>query len=422
MGDRGIDHVTCLGCGCSCDDVTVTVRENRIVGIHPSCALGRAWFGDGQVPGEIRSQGRSVTLEEALTHAAAELTGHGRCLVYLAPDVTSQAQRAAVAIADLLNAGVDCATSSTAAQGLLTAQRRGRASATLGELRNRGDVFLFWGVNPLARYPRFLERYALEPIGTHVANGRRGRQVIAVSIGADESVPGADLVLTVDAGDEIIALSLMRASILGHDIPGTSAVAPLAREIAGRLAQARYAVVVHDAEPTAEPRNPLRAEALMGLTQALNGPTRAALCGLRAGGNRVGAEAVLTWQTGYPLAVDFRRGYPQYTPGDRGVTRMMARGYGAALVVGSPVHDDAPGTAFSEISTVVIGPRASEAPFTPQVVIDTGIAGIHEAGTAYRMDEVPLRLRPFLDGPPSVSQVLTALHQSLQRVVSKQRP
>jgi formylmethanofuran dehydrogenase subunit B len=420
MGDRGIEHVTCLGCGCSCDDVTVTVRENRIVRIHPSCALGRAWFGDGQVPGETRSQGRSVTLEEALTHAAAELIGHGPCLVYLGPDLTSQAQRAAVAIADLLKAGVDCATSSTAAQGLLAAQRRGRAGATLGELRNRGDVFLFWGVNPLARYPRFLERYALEPVGTHVSNGRRERQVIAASIGADESVPGADLVLTIDPGDEITTLSLMRASILGHDISATSAVAPLARDIAGRLAGARYAVVVHDAEPTAEPRNPLRAEALVAFTQALNGPTRAALCSLRAGGNRVGAEAVLTWQTGYPLAVNFRRGHPQYTPGDRGLARMMAGGYGAALVVGSLVPDDA--TAFSQICTVVIGPRASEAPLTAQVAIDTGIAGIHEAGTAYRMDEVPLRLRPFLEGPRSVSQVLTALHQSLERALSKPRP
>ena len=36
----------------------------------------------------------------------------------------------------------------------LPAQRRGRATATLGEISNRADVLLFWGVDPAERYPR----------------------------------------------------------------------------------------------------------------------------------------------------------------------------------------------------------------------------------------------------------------------------
>jgi formylmethanofuran dehydrogenase subunit B len=61
------------------------------------------------------------------------------------------------------------------------------------------------------------------------------------------------------------------------------------------------------------------------------------------------------------------------------------------------------------MSTVVIGPRASEARFTTRVAIDTGVAGIHEGGTAYRTDEVPLRLRPPLPGGRSAVEVLAAL-------------
>lgn len=418
MSERRIEHVTCLGCGCSCDDVTVTVRENRILEATPLCALGKAWFGDGQVPGEVRSGGRSVSLDQALADAAAELASHRPCLVYLGPDLTSQAQRAAVAVADLLEAAVDGSTSSSAATGLLTAQRRGRAGATLGEIRNRGDVFLFWGVDPAARYPRFLERYALEPVGTHIPEGRRGRRVISVSVGADQALQDADLTFAVEPGDEIAVLSLMRAAILGHRVAG-SPVGGLAREIAGHLAAARYAVVVHDSEPTAEERNPLRVEALVALAQALNGPTRAALCSLRTGGNQVGAEAVLTWQTGFPFAVDYQRGYPRYLPGDRGLNRLTRRSYQSALVTGSPRLDDAAGQALSAISTVAIGPRASEAAFDPRVVIDTGVAGIHEGGVAYRMDEVPLHLRPVLDPPRSAAEVLAALHRSLRTVLGK---
>jgi formylmethanofuran dehydrogenase subunit B len=409
-----VDHVTCLGCGCGCDDITVTVAEGRIVEATPLCPIGRTWMGDGQVPADVLRAGRAVSIEEALGDAATILVAAaGRCLIYLAPDLSSQAQRMALAIADILRGTVDSATSATAAAGLLAGQRRGRAAATLGEIRNRADALLFWGVDPAQSYPRFLSRYALEPVGTHVPEGRAGRFVISVSVGADKAPAEADLSLELEPSEEITALSFMRASVLGHAIPNASPRLNRAVEIAARLAQARYAVLVHDAEPTAEQRNPLRVEALIALSQVLNQPTRAALCSLRAGGNRAGAEAVLTWQTGYPLAVDYCRGYPRYSPGERGLDRLGTGAFGAVLVVGSPLLDSTR-AGLSETSTLVIGPRASQAPFKARVAIDTGVAGIHEAGTAYRMDEVPLPLRPPLSGARSTAETLRGLMDAIR--------
>jgi formylmethanofuran dehydrogenase subunit B len=82
----------------------------------------------------------------------------------------------------------------------------------------------------------------------------------------------------------------------------------------------------------------------------------------------------------------------------------------AILVVGSA---SALGAAFAAAAggapTVVVGPRASEAPFATRVAIDTGVAGIHEEGIAYRMDDVPLPLRPPLGGPPRSAEVLARL-------------
>jgi formylmethanofuran dehydrogenase subunit B len=410
-----VEHVTCLGCGCGCDDITVTVQEGRIVEAIAACPVGRAWFGDGSGPSEVLRSGKPAALDDALSEAATVLAkSRGRLLVYLAPDVTTQAQRAAVTLADLLRGAVDSATSEAAAGGLLAAQRRGRATATLGEIRNRADVLLFWGVDPSQRYPRFLSRYALEPVGTQVPKGRAGRFAIAVSIGADKGPSGADLTITLEPSEEIAALSLMRAVVLDHPARDLSPNLTRAVGLVGRLTAARYAVLVHDAEPTAEPRNPLRVEGLIALVQALNGPTRAALSSLRAGGNRVGAESVLTWQTGYPFAVDHSRGHPRYMPGDRGLDRLARGGFTAALVVGSPPLDGEVVAALGSIETVTIGPRASQAPFTARVAIDTGVAGIHEAGTAYRMDEVPLSLRPPLTGQRSAVQTLHALTQAVR--------
>jgi formylmethanofuran dehydrogenase subunit B len=389
------------------------VVQDHIGDVAPVCPVGRAWFGDGQVPSRVLSQGGPVTIEQAVERAAHRLAAaKGRCLVYLGLDLSTQAQGAATALADQLNAAVDCATSDTAAAGLTTAQRRGRASATLGEIRNRGDVFLFWGVDPSDRYPRFLARYSLEPAGIQVPEGRRGRYVISASIGDDRGLGGADSTFALGPEEEITALTLMRASVSGNPVTAKSPLATRAAEVAQRLVGARYAVLVHDAEPSAQQRNPLRVEALVALTQALNGPTRASLCSLRGGGNRVGAESMLTWQTGYPFAVDYSLGYPRSQPQRRGLAGVASGRYQASLVVGAIPEEHALG--FSGLSPILIGPRASSAPFDTSVAIDTGVAGIHDQGTAYRMDEVPLPLRPCLVGPRSTVDVLESLAQAVQ--------
>jgi formylmethanofuran dehydrogenase subunit B len=415
--DRRIEHVTCLGCGCGCDDLTVTVSNDRITEVTPACPLGRAWFGDGQVPNQVISDGQPLALDLTIERLAETLVeARGRCLVYLGLDLTSQAQRAALSVADLLEATVDSDTSATAANGLITAQRRGRASATLGEVRNRGDVFLFWGVDPRERYPRFLSRYSVEPVGIQVPDGRRGRYVIAVSIGADQALEAADSRIELPADEEIAALSLIRAAVLGNSIRTTTKTAQAAVLIAEKLKSARYAILVHDAEPTAEARNPLRAEALIALAQALNGPTRAALVSLRAGGNRVGAEAVLTWQTGYPLAVDFTLGYPRYRPDHRGAGLDSDR-YEAVLLLGSLPVNSPTLASLSGLRPAVIGPRASQASFPTSIAIDTGVAGIHDAGTAYRMDELPLALRSCIAGPRAAADVLQQLSRAIHRLI-----
>jgi formylmethanofuran dehydrogenase subunit B len=58
--------------------------------------------------------------------------------VYIAPGVTNEAAREAVALADVLGAALDSVTSDTAMGAILAAQERGRASATLGEAAAAG--------------------------------------------------------------------------------------------------------------------------------------------------------------------------------------------------------------------------------------------------------------------------------------------
>ncbi|MEP6688959.1 MAG: hypothetical protein ABJC36_11475, partial [Gemmatimonadales bacterium] len=81
----GTSSVTCLGCGCACDDLVVEVTDGRITDIAPPCPLGRAWFGDGVVPARILRAGAEAALDSALAEAAETLTAGGEVLVLLAP-------------------------------------------------------------------------------------------------------------------------------------------------------------------------------------------------------------------------------------------------------------------------------------------------------------------------------------------------
>lgn len=407
MTDSPADNAVCLGCGCLCDDVTAAVEGNRIVTLSGACPLGEKWFGDGIFPDEVRIADRPAALDEALAEAALLLSDSpGRLLIYVAGDVTCEAMREAVALADRLRASVDGPTSDTVAEGLLTAQRRGRATGTLGELRHRADLILFWGVDPDLRYPRFMERFVSAPALLALP-----RRLVAVDIGASRG-PGVCLErLSLDPAEEVDALCVMRTAVLEWppaELPRPlAAAADLARRLGG---EAKYVGLVFDAEPKGDEKDEGRTEGFITLTQALNGPTRAAAWGLRAGGNRNGLESVLTWQTGFPFAVDFSRGFPSYAADETAAERLARGRYRSVLVVGSPAAVPA---AFAEhlrgLATVAVGPRAGTAPWSPRVAIDTGAASLHEDGLVLRMDDVPIQARAVLPHARSVTEVLCLL-------------
>ena len=423
-------NATCLGCGCACDDIAVTVRDGRIVEAANACVLGADWFGDGQAPARARVGGQTVSIDEALAVAAGVIAAATRPLVYLAPDLTCEAQREGVALADAIGAALDTVTSDTAWGTILAAQERGRASATLGEGRHRADVVVWWGIDPARRYPRYAERYVPLPIGLHAPDGRASRTVLSVDVGEAPAPADADRRFALPREDEIATLTALRALLLAAAPAAESGAAapadPLAaaiwaraRVLASALAAGRYVWIVADGEraPGVDPSaDQARLSALIALAQALNGPTRSALSLLRAGGNRSGADAVLTAQTGYPLAVDFSRGWPRYRPYDGTAAQLVRRGEVDAFIVIGSAEGLAPdlAAALTAVPAVVIGPGASEvARVRARVAIDTGRAGVHDEGTVLRLDDVALPVRALVAGPPAAAMVVKALTEAV---------
>ena len=218
---------------------------------------------------------------------------------------------------------------------------------------------------------------------------------------------------------EVAILTELTATVSAPD--GRANVTGAAGTLLDALAPGKYVAIVADPERSeAEGRerdasDGGRAGALIALAQALNARTRCALVLLRGGGNRTGADACLTSHTGYPMAIDFARGVPGYRPFEAAAERLARGNVDALLVVGSAAQ--LPQNLLDHLPTdelIVIGPGASATSFAAaDVIIDTGVVGIHEEGTALRMDDVPLPLSAILPGLPTAHSMVERLRRRL---------
>jgi len=151
--------------------------------------------------------------------------------------------------------------------------------------------------------------------------------------------------------------------------------------------------------------------ALLALTTDLNQYTRFVAKPVRGHGNVTGADNVLSWQTGFPFAVNLSRGFPRFNPGEFTTVDLLARGEAdAALIIASDPAANFPKRAIerlAQIPTIALDPRESETTRIARVAFTTATYGINVAGTVYRMDDVPIRMRKAFDSPyPSDEDVL----------------
>lgn len=120
---------------------------------------------------------------------------------------------------------------------------------------------------------------------------------------------------------------------------------------------------------------------------------------------------VLAWQTGYPFSVNLARGYPRYNPGEFSAQEMLEREeVDACLLVGSEGvarFSEQASAYLRRIPTIALDYPTVESLIVPTIRFTTAVYGIHQPGTAYRMDGIPIPLRAFLPTDyPSDCEVL----------------
>lgn len=421
-----VKDATCTFCGCVCDDMELTVEGDRITKAKNACVLGKAWFFNHHIEErpEALIEGRPAKYEEAFDVAAEILLNATYPVTYGLSDTTSEAQRVAVAITDWIGGNVDTTTSVCHGPSGMAFQGVGEVTCSLGEIRHRADFLIFWGGNPAESHPRHFTRYSLMPKGEFVPRGRKDRTAVLIDVRKTKSAKAADIFLQIKPRSDFELAWALRGLAAGLDVDEsveakTGISLDTLKDLMQQMKQARFGAILFGMGVTMTRGKHINSEAVLALARDMNRHTRWVAKPMRGHGNVTGADNVVSWSTGYPFGVNLGRGYPRFNPGEFTTSDLLARREAdAALIVASdpmsnfsqPARDH-----FKTIKSVVLDPKLSDTAKVATVAFTTSTYGINTAGTVYRMDDIPIPLRPAFESPyKSDYDILKAIEKRIR--------
>jgi formylmethanofuran dehydrogenase subunit B len=232
------------------------------------------------------------------------------------------------------------------------------------------------------------------------------RKMIVVDVRKTRSAEIADYFLQVKPNMDYELLQALRMLIFDRelDVDEVAGVpVELLEEVADVMIGCRFGILFFGLGLTMSGAKVRNIDAGISLVRDLNKRTKFTIMPMRGHFNVTGANVVFTWQTGYPYAVDFSQGFPQYNPGETSVIDILARGDSdASLIVASDPVAHFPKKAVKHLvenPLIVIDPQVTPTSMMADVVIPSAFVGIEAEGTAYRMDRVPLPLKKVVEPP-----------------------
>jgi formylmethanofuran dehydrogenase subunit B len=478
-----INAVTCPICGCLCDDIEVTVVNNEVVKVKNGCAVCEAKYMGYKSEHRIRQplirkDGKfvPVPMKEAIHKAAEILANANYPILYGWSSTNCEAQRLGVELAEEVGGVLDNTAVVCHGPSLMGTQEVGIPTSTLGQIRHRAEVIIYWGCDPWSAHPRHLERYtsftegrfedsewksylnkvkaaagkkkllSLQRVApkkqrTTVAESvvfnkppetlrKEGRKLIVIDVRKSMTAEIADYFIQVEPNKDYELMQAIRALVkdeeLDVDQVGGVPVDYL-REVVDTLVNCKFGVIFFGMGLTQSAGKFRNIEVAISLTRDLNMRTKFLIMPMRGHFNVSGANIVFAWQSGYAFGVDFSLGYPRYNPGETTSMDVLLRGESdAALVIASDPGATFPKRAVQNLvkhPLIVIDPHMNATAMLADIVFPSAFVGIEVEGTAYRMDNVPLPLKKVVEPPEGVlsdEELLNKILEEVRVIKSKQ--
>jgi len=475
-----IKAVTCPVCGCLCDDIELTVRDGKIVKVKNSCAMSESKFlgynGHRLLKPLIRKNGQLIraSVKEATTRAAKILADADYPLLFGWSSTSCEAIRVGLELAEEVGGVIDNTSTVCHGPSALSIQDVGIPTCTLGQVRHRADLVIYWGSNPWSSHPRHIERYTNFSDGRFEKNEWRaylskvkastakkkfdsalrkvlpkagrpapsavmkepypallkgGRKLIVVDVRRTRTAEVADYFVQIEPNKDYELFQALRTLIRDGEIDVDEvAGVPVEylEEIAEVMINCSFGVIFFGLGLTMSSGKLRNVDAALSLTRDLNERTKFMIVPMRGHFNVTGADTVFTWQTGFPYAVDFSLSYPRYNPGETTAVDILLREESdAALIIASDPVSNFPRRAAEHLCRnplIAIDPHLNATSQMADVVFPSAFVGIEAEGTAYRMDHVPLPLKKIVSPPRGVlsdEEILSRILSEVKKIKAK---
>jgi len=411
------DNVPCPFCGLLCDDLGISAAAGTVTVRANGCEKSRTLFAaHAQSTTTPSVDGKASTLDEAIARATAILRAAKRPL-FLSAGTDVAGMRALIELAELTKGIVDHANREAMFRNLRVLQDTGWISTTLTEIRNRADLLVVAGTQVSNRFPRLLERCFGD---FDTLFDTRPRELIFLGARAD------DLPLPLKSRSTSLAIEPLRiAELFGGLRALLRGRTLLTNEIAGvaiekvmvlleRMRAAKYGVLTWAASEFDFAHSDLAVQAMCELVKELNAKNRFAVLPLGGSDGDLTAMQVTTWQTGFPVCVDFGRGVPSQAAPNYPPDILIERGEVDALVLVCAFDADRIATS-PNIPSIVLG-RAGPPPGHCNAYIPVSVPGLHHPGHLFRTDNVvAMRMRQLVAAAhPAANEVLQKILDALR--------
>lgn len=414
-----LKNMICPGCGAVCDDVQVNFR-NGAIETKNVCKIGNSKFQELNTPKRflkplIKKGGKfePVSWEEALEKAADILVSAKRPLLFMGSEASCEAYEIGFMIGEYLGAIVDSNTAICNGPVVMGTQEAGKVGATEGQKKNRSDLIIYWGTNPLESVPREMSRYGVFPRGYWTKRGRFDRTVITVDPRNTLTAEISDLHVQLKPNSDYELISAL-LTLLHEKSPHpsvekiTGVPIPVMRKMLDLMKQCKFGSISVGVGLSSSVGKHRNAEILLNLVKELNRYSKFVAGVMRSNCNVAGFNQVASSMYGYPFGLDFSRGYPRYNPGEfTTVDVLREKDVDAAFVMCADLLNLIPATCaayLSEIPSVCIDLVPCPTTTVSDVVLPGVIDAMECEGTFYRLDEVAVHFEPFTGSPFSFTQ------------------
>ena len=423
-----VGNVVCPFCGCLCDDLEVTIQDGKIANVENACILSLNKFLNYEreriySPILVENQKPSqIGLEDAVNRAAEILADSKHPITYGWSTTSNEAIRIGIELTEAMGGVIDNTTTVCHGPTILAEQDVGVSTCTLGHVKHRADLIIYWGCNPLQSHPRHLARYTVASKG-RFRQSRSDRTMVVIDVRKTYTARVADYFIQVEPNGDYELLKALRVAVQGEELEQevvAGVPSETIEELADLMVNCEFGIVFFGVGLTMSAGKLRNIDEAISLVADLNAQTKFTIMPMRGHFNVAGANMVLSWQTGYPYAVDFSQGYPRYNPGDTSVVDILSKGEAdAALIIGSDPLATFPGQVakgLSKIPLVVIDPHRTHTSENASIVIPSAPVGLEADGTAHRMDGVPIMLKKLREPPAGIRPDVEILQMMLNRL------